>query len=224
MWTFVSFQERALDITVRQRYILTSAKVNAASAVPLRCVYEFKTKLLPPAILHPTREAGCEGLKYYQLTFGSTKKLRTTTVTIPPRIYANFTADLVCWMKCYEIADWGGLRYLLTHPVMRLALGCYDDEAMSLKKIKMNGPGPGLNAVQQICLFYPSEMELGRINLRDLDMLKFSQRHKRECREVHRKFCDTWALERCRASPEMVEELRASKKFYHYHGQLPQET
>jgi len=66
--------------------------------------YLFTTNVGHPAILHTSRESRREGLRFYQLTLGSTcqvhgPKIPPFTVTFPARTYINWKADRICIMQ-----------------------------------------------------------------------------------------------------------------------------
>ena len=111
VWKWASFITRDLGVQCVQYTVM---KVVDTKYYP--CWFSSLTPA--PAILHVSKEARREGLKYYKLLFGTEQKIDVFTVITPPRIYVNTWSDRICFhgtSSCDEtdkllfklIADYG---------------------------------------------------------------------------------------------------------------------
>jgi hypothetical protein len=130
VWKEACQVTRNIDIAVGSISV-TFAKEDGVGARP----HYYRSRCPPPSVLHVSREARDEGLKYYKLEFGVTynipigdRTMPELAVSAPPRIYINPQKDRLCVMlplyidisenhfrrrreinqKCYDI----GLRRL----------------------------------------------------------------------------------------------------------------
>jgi len=94
IWGFACHHTRNVDIwakSIPDIYLRECATFRYVSSCP------------PPAILGSSKEGRTEGLKHYELAFGSTFNLAfDIKITVPPRIYFNFQADRACPLGQYE--------------------------------------------------------------------------------------------------------------------------
>jgi hypothetical protein len=94
IWSYICFHPRNVDIhtenlgTIR---VCDDVHFNAYKFLSHFCSH--------PAILHVCREARGEGLKYYQLEFGTSHYFSIVNISTPPRIYVNFSCDRLCLLK-----------------------------------------------------------------------------------------------------------------------------
>lgn len=68
--------------------------------------YTTVTSRHPPAILHTSRQAREVALKYYSLAFSNT--VGRIQLSLPPKIYVNWTIDIICPMKTFQLVDHEG--------------------------------------------------------------------------------------------------------------------
>lgn len=92
VWREASFQKRNICITIKKLGTWDEDLLEGVWA----CPFAYISRSTHPAILHTSREARTEGLKYYTLDFGVSYVRPLFTFSSPPRTYINWKADRVC--------------------------------------------------------------------------------------------------------------------------------
>ncbi|KAE9380646.1 hypothetical protein N431DRAFT_449405 [Stipitochalara longipes BDJ] len=87
----VSFIPRDLDVFTPDK-----VKVEVGGEKYRLCV--FVSSQPAPAILHVSKEARKEGLRYYKLIFGTDNEFGCMGISTPPRIYVNTWSDRICFV------------------------------------------------------------------------------------------------------------------------------
>jgi hypothetical protein len=94
IWSYVCFHPRNVDIFTEN---LGTIRVSDDTYFD---TYKFFSRFCShPAILHICRESREEGLKHYQLEFGTSHHFSIVNISTPPRIYVNFSCDRLCLLK-----------------------------------------------------------------------------------------------------------------------------
>ena len=94
IWSYVCSHPRNVDIFTEH---LGRTRVGSDTYFN---TYMYYSHFCPhPAILHVCRESREEGLKYYQLEFGTSHHFPLITVSTPPRVYVNFACDRLCLLE-----------------------------------------------------------------------------------------------------------------------------
>ena len=117
IWMFASFIPRNVDIWAcnpdghydENKGIWTQAMGSGADGhVNL---FYYNTMCAHPAILHTSQEARAEGIKHYELSFGTRLKERNFLWITPKQIYINFDADRICLLQSYNCmqSGWGNV-------------------------------------------------------------------------------------------------------------------
>jgi 2EXR family len=107
VWKLACFVTRNVDIATGTVGI-TFGEEDGTAARP----HYYRSRCLPPALLHVCKESRQEGLKYYKLDFGvdykvpaSGRPIPELTVSSPPRIYINWETHRLCVMLPMYIDD-----------------------------------------------------------------------------------------------------------------------
>lgn len=111
IWAFACFVSRNVDIYgIKLCEGITGLRVCKApeGAVPgakdgLFYPHVFQSNSRIPAILHTSAESREEGLKWYNLSFGTNHSFDRLVVQTPPRIYVNFRVDRLCLMEYLDV-------------------------------------------------------------------------------------------------------------------------
>lgn len=94
IWSYVCYQPRNVDIFTDNLGVIRISEDIHFDA------YKFYSHFCShPAVLHICREAREEGLKHYQLEFGTSHHFSIVNISTPPRIYVNFVCDRLCLLK-----------------------------------------------------------------------------------------------------------------------------
>lgn len=225
IWTYSSQFTRYVDLWPSEHGKLqdgTAARPNSILDFPfLRHV----TTRPPPPVLHACRESRKVALQYYSLEFGSKHVLEhDMTILTPPRIYINWSSDIICPIHLAYTMSLSGTDNEWEHEVF----GRKEIRRMALN-VKDVGDGllPSLDALDEIILYYaPSppysyqetgydmifeEFEVNSNVLKDAD-LPFTSTLDATVIYIEELFDDLLATRKLR--PEAIREARITREFY----------
>jgi hypothetical protein len=100
VWNYVCFRPRYIDLFTRSTSY-RFPELNLKDWVP----FQYLSHSLPPALLHACKESRIEGLKHYELDFGTSQVAHAgavkAAVTCDPRIYIHWGIDIPCLIWTY---------------------------------------------------------------------------------------------------------------------------
>jgi hypothetical protein len=148
IWNHVCFHPRNVDISSET---LGTVRICEGTYVD---VHKFFSHALHPAVLHVSRESREEGMKHYQLEFGSSYTSSIINVSTPPRIYVNFACDRLCLLKpeCLE-SELAGQFYRFIevcrkNKIRSLAVNVFEDQHWPIVEFATL-----LNSLEELVLF-----------------------------------------------------------------------
>lgn len=121
IWELAANLERDVVITV----VKSKHQIRESGNPTTYWTFHYKSKRAPPAILHASQEARREGLRYYDISFGTEFEIGTnsslTTITNEPRIYVNFKFDRL-WLDLGSDRNVKYWTHFFTFGVQRVAI------------------------------------------------------------------------------------------------------
>jgi hypothetical protein len=103
IWKYACFFTRNVDIWVKDFWISTTVEYGRDGYDTHHTApFYFHSFTPPPPLLHVSNESRLEAIKYYQLDFATSFKVKVLdiapeiSVAMPPRIYINWDADRIC--------------------------------------------------------------------------------------------------------------------------------
>jgi 2EXR family len=149
IWSFVCFQPRNVDV-----FTETLGTIRVSDDTHFD-TYKFYSHFCShPAILHVSKEAREEGLKHYQLEFGTSHHFSIVKISTPPRIYVNFACDRLCLLKpdCFgsDIEDrfQRFIQICRQHGARSLAMNVAQDQHWAFVDVATSW-----NALEELVLF-----------------------------------------------------------------------
>jgi hypothetical protein len=171
IWAHACFHQRNIDIFTE---ILGEVRVNKQDTYRFES-YKYLSQFCPhPAILHTCKESRDEGLKHYQLAFGTSHSFSIVNISTPPRIYVNFACDRLCLLEpeCFGLDKEDRFRNFVSvcqkNGARSLALNVAGDQHWGYV-----GVATSWDALQEIILFGSSTEFEDVADKVAIDLIKF---------------------------------------------------
>jgi hypothetical protein len=129
IWSYVCFHPRNVDIMTEK---LGTVRISDSTYADVHKFFSHACS--HPAVLQVCRESREEGLKHYQLEFGTSYNSSIINVSTPPQIYVNFTCDRICLLKpeCFESEFAGQFQRFVEvcrkNGIRSLAVNVFEDQ------------------------------------------------------------------------------------------------
>ncbi|KUJ21583.1 uncharacterized protein LY89DRAFT_681047 [Mollisia scopiformis] len=96
IWKIPCFVPRDVDIWMRSEGEVRLTEIPERTPGERFLPNSYHTKSVPPIILQVNQESRREGLRWYRLEFGINMKCGGVQYILPPKIYINWSVDLLC--------------------------------------------------------------------------------------------------------------------------------